>query len=256
MIRKFELYFIIIFTAAAVLGALKNKITVYTIGDSTMCLYDTANARHQRGWAQMLPQFFNDDVKIVDAARGGRSSKSFYNEGLWKNVIDKVKPGDYVFIQFGHNDEKNDTIRGTKPWGEYYYYLKLYVKQTLAKDGIPVFFTPIVRRYFDKTGHITGKGMHNLGPGDSVGNYPKVMRFIAQKMNVPLIDLTLLTKKLVESYGPEKSKELYISTDKTHPTLLGATKIAALACKGIKGLHLPLAGYLNSNYRKVLNNQL
>lgn len=228
-----------------ILGITGNKITVYTIGDSTMCLYDTANAKHQRGWAQMLPQFFNNDVKVVDVARGGRSTKSFYNEGLWQKVIDKVKPGDYVFIQFAHNDEKNDTVRGTKAWGEYYSYLKLYVEKTRAKGGIPVLLTPIVRRYFDQSGHITLRGQHDMGPGDSLENYPLVMHHVAEELNVPLIDLTAMTKQLVESYGPEKSKELYISTDKTHLTILGATKVAELAVEGIKQLQLPLADYLN-----------
>ncbi len=227
-----------------IIGFTGSKITVYTIGDSTMCLYDTANAKHQRGWAQMLPEFFNNDVKVVDAARGGRSTKSFFNEGLWQKVIDKVKPGDYVFIQFAHNDEKNDTVRGTKPWKEYYSFLKLYVEQTRAKGGIPVLLTPIVRRYFDNSGLITLRGQHDMGPGDSLGNYPLVMHHAAKELNVPLIDLTAMTKKLVESYGPEKSKELYISTDKTHLTILGATKVAELAVEGIRQLKLPLSDYL------------
>ena len=245
MIKSEKSHVIILFLLVlSALGFIQNKITIYTIGDSTMCLYDTANVKHQRGWAQMLPQFFNSDVEVVDAARGGRSTKSFFNEGLWKKVIDKVKSGDYVFIQFAHNDEKNDTVRGTKPWGEYYSYLKLYVEQTRAKGGIPILFTPIVRRYFDSTGHITLRGQHDMGPGDSLGNYPMVMHRVANEMDVPLIDLTAITKQLVESFGPEKSKELYISTDKTHPTLLGATKIAELAIGGIKQLELPLADYL------------
>ena len=243
-ISKVPAYLFIILNCLLMLGLTGNKISVYTIGDSTMCMYDTANAKHQRGWAQMLPQFFNSDVEVVDAARGGRSTKSFFNEGLWKKVIDKVKPGDYVFIQFAHNDEKNDTVRGTKPWGEYYSYLKLYVEQTRAKGGIPVLLTPIVRRYFDSTGHITLRGQHDMGPGDSLGNYPLVMHYVAKEMNVPLIDLAEMTKQLVEFYGPEKSKELYISTDKTHLTILGATKVAGLTVEGIKQLKLPLENYL------------
>lgn len=225
-------------------GFIQKKITVYTVGDSTMCLYDTTNAKHQRGWAQMLPQFFNSDVKIVDAARGGRSSKSFVKEGLWKKVLDGIEPGDYVFIQFGHNDEKKDTSVGTQPWGQYSSYLKLYVQETRAKGGIPILFTPIVRRYFDSTGNITLRGQHDMLPGDSLGNYPLAMHYVAKELNVPLIDLTAMTKQLVDAYGIENSKELYISTDKTHPTLLGATKIAALAVEGIKHLGPPIEDYL------------
>ena len=187
--------YLLVFASLLVMGAAINKITVFAVGDSTMCLYDTTNAKHQRGWAQMLPQFFNSDVKIVDAARGGRSSKSFVKEGLWKKVLEEIKPGDYVFIQFAHNDEKKDTAIGTQPWQQYSDYLKLYVKQTRQKGGIPILFTPIVRRYFDSTGHITLRGQHDMLPGDSLGNYPMAMRYVAKEMNVPLIDLTNKTKQ-------------------------------------------------------------
>ncbi|MHB8579003.1 MAG: rhamnogalacturonan acetylesterase [Ignavibacteriaceae bacterium] len=241
--------YLLVFVSLLAIGASANKITVFTIGDSTMCLYDTTNAKHQRGWAQTLPQFFNSDVKIVDAARGGRSSKSFVKEGLWEKVINQVKPGDYVFIQFAHNDEKKDTAIGTQPWQQYSAYLKLYVEQTREKGGTPILFTPIVRRYFDSAGHITLRGQHDMLPGDSLGNYPMAMRYVAKEMNVPLIDLTTKTKQLVESYGPEKSKELYITTDKTHPTLLGATKIAWLAIEGLREQNIDLIKYLNPNYK-------
>lgn len=223
------------------MGASQDTLTVFTIGDSTMAPYDTANSNPQRGWAQMLPQFFNTNVSIVNAARGGRSSKSFYNEGLWKAVIDKVKPGDYVFIQFAHNDEKTDTAYHTEPWTSFSDYLKIYIQETRNKGGIPILFTPIVRRYFDVSGKITATGQNNVGPGDSIGNYPMAMRSLAQQMNVPVIDLTNKTKQLVESFGPEVSKQLYISTDDTHPNILGATLIAQFAVQGIKEQQLPLS---------------
>ena len=237
-----------VFVAALLtIGALGPKITVYTIGDSTMAPYALDNPRSQRGWGQVLQQFFTDDVQIIDAARGGRSSKSYYDEGLWKKVISEVQPGDYVFIQFAHNDQKTDTAFHTEPWGEYTEYLKRYVSQTREKGGIPVLFTPNVRRYFDSTGHITPRGQHNMGPGDSVGNYPSAMRAVAKEMGVPLIDLTRNTKALVETYGPERSKELYISTDKTHETILGATLVARLAVDGLLEEHLDLGRYVDTS---------
>lgn len=239
-------YYFLIIVGFLALGAAENQITIFTVGDSTMCLYDTTNTKLQRGWAQMLSQFFNNDVKIIDAARGGRSSKSFVKEGLWKNVIDRVMPGDYVFIQFAHNDEKKDTSVGTKPWDQYIEYLKEYVIETREKGGIPILFTPIVRRYLDSTGHITLRGQHDMLPGDSLGNYPLAMKYIASELKVPLIDLTKMTKTLVEHYGPDKSKELYISTDKTHTTLIGATLIAKLAIQGLIDENIPVAKYLKS----------
>jgi lysophospholipase L1-like esterase len=226
-------------------AARQQHITIYTIGDSTMAPYDTSNNNPQRGWGQVLSQFFTSDVSVVDAARGGRSSKSFYNEGLWQAVVNQVQPGDYVFIQFAHNDEKTDTAYQTDPWTSYQYYLSLYINETRAKGGIPVLFTPIVRRYFGGDGLITATGQHNMGPGDSLGNFPRAMLALGRELNVPCIDLTAKTKSLVESYGPGESALLYITTDQTHPNVLGATLIAQLAAQGIKDQNLPLASYLN-----------
>lgn len=231
----------LLFAVILAIGAIGTKITVYTIGDSTMASYPLDNPRSQRGWGQVLQQFFTDDVQVVDAARGGRSSKSYYNEGLWNGVISKVKPGDYVFIQFAHNDQKTDTSFRTEPWSEYTAYLKRYIIQTREKGGIPILFTPIVRRFFDSTGHITQRGQHNMGPGDSVGNFPAAMRAVAKNMNVTLIDLTLKMTKLVESFGPDSSKRLYISTDKTHETILGATRVARLVVEGLLEEHSALS---------------
>ncbi len=227
-------------------GATEVQITIYTVGDSTMAPYPLDNVKSERGWGQELQQFFTKDIRVDDVARGGRSSKSYYNEGLWKNVITKVKPGDYVFIQFAHNDQKTDTVFHTEPWGEYIEYLRRYVKETRDHRGAPILFTPIVRRYIDSTGHFNSRGQHNMGPGDSVGNYPAAMRFVANEMHVPLVDLTAMTKELVESYGPEHSKELYISTDKTHLTILGATLIARLAVKGLLEQHILLSQYVDT----------
>ena len=223
----------------------QGTVTIYTIGDSTMAPYDTSNNNPQRGWCQVLSQFFNSNISIVDAARGGRSSKSFYNEGLWQTVINQVQPGDYVFIQFAHNDEKTDTAYQTFPWTSYTDYLTRYITETRAKGGIPILFTPIVRRYFGGDGLITATGQHNMGPGDSLGNFPLAMRSLGAALNVPVIDLTNKTKSLVESYGPGESALLYITTDQTHPNVLGATLIAQLAAQGIKDQNLPLAANLN-----------
>lgn len=230
-------------------------LTVYMVGDSTMAPYDTANGNQQRGWGQMFQQFFNDQVYVDDRARGGRSSKSFIDEGLWQGVLDNLQSGDYVFIQFAHNDEKTDDLtRGTDPWTTFYANLQKYVQETRDKGAIPILCTPIVRRYFDSEGHITETGMHNLGAaGDSTLDYAAAMRGVAEDMTVPLVELTLQTKELVESYGPVNSADLYISTDDTHPNILGATLIAQMAAQDIKDLGLDLANYLNLSSNLVAN---
>jgi lysophospholipase L1-like esterase len=247
-------YAAIMSSALFIFGALESSVTVFTIGDSTMALYDTSNNNPQRGWAQMLPQFFDNGVTVVDAARGGRSSKSFYDEGLWSAVISQVKTGDYVFIQFAHNDEKTDTAYHTDPWTSYTDYLTRYVTDTRARGGIPVFFTPICRRYFGSDGKITATGQHNVGPGDSLGNYPMAMRALAQQLNIPLIDLTAKTKALDEAYGAGPSGDLFITTDQTHPNILGATLIARYATLGLIEQNVkPLASHVDTNSSLVIS---
>jgi lysophospholipase L1-like esterase len=223
------------------------KTRIFTIGDSTMADYDTvkySGEKEQRGWCQLFPTLLSGDITLKNAAKNGRSSKSFYKE-VWVKLRNELKPGDYVFIQFGHNDEKqngldtdeNDsTGRGTNPWSLYQKYLKLYVNEARERGAIPVLFTPVVRRYF-ANGKLTQKAMHNLIDNalDSTLNYVASMKNVARQLSVPLIDMTESTKKLVESYGPEKSKkELYINTDDTHLKNEGAFQYAKLAAKELK----------------------
>jgi len=220
------------------------KVRIFTIGDSTMADYDTikySGDKEQRGWCQLFPALLSDSVTLKNAAKNGRSSKSFYKE-IWLKLRDQLQPGDYVFIQFGHNDEKqngldtdeNDsTARGTNPWNLYQKYLKLYVIEARGRGAIPIFFTPVVRRYFVE-GKLTQKAQHNLidNASDTTLNYVVSMKNVARQLSVPLIDMTASTKKLVEAYGPEKSKlELYINTDNTHLKKEGAIQFSLLAAK-------------------------
>jgi lysophospholipase L1-like esterase len=223
------------------------KTRIFTIGDSTMADYDTvkySGEKEQRGWCQLFPKFLNDEATLKNAAKNGRSSKSFYKE-VWVKLRNELKPGDYVFIQFGHNDEKqngldtddNDsTGRGTNPWSLYQKYLKLYVNESRERGAIPIFFTPVVRRYFVDD-RLTQKAQHNLieNATDTTLNYVTSMKDVAINLSVPLIDMTASTKKLVESYGPDKSKkDLYINTDDTHLKNEGAFQFAKLAAKELK----------------------
>lgn len=230
------------------------KVTIYSIGDSTMCNYTHKYLAQfggdnypQRGWMQMMPQFFNDNVIIQNAARSGRSSKSFKDEGLWKQVLDKVKPGDYVFIMFGGNDQKPDSVRHTEPRTTYKQNMLNYVNDTRAKGAYPILFTSIVRRTFGKNGKLE----------DTYGDYIETIRDLAKEANIPLVDLYKKTWDVVESYGPEDSKKLFLyiqpgkftklpqgKQDDAHLNILGATKVAELAAQGLKEIRSPLAGYL------------
>lgn len=231
------------------------KPTIFSIGDSTMCDYDDkylngfgGDNYPIRGWMQMMPQFFTTDVKISNMARSGRSTKSFRDEGIWKKTIEQVTTGDYVFIMFGPNDEKADTARHTDPATTYRENIMNYVKETRSKGAYPVLFTSICRRKFDKAG--------KLFP-DTFDPYVQEVRTIAREMNVPLIDINAKSRALMQQYGPEESKKLYVyiepglftklpngKKDDTHLCVRGATEVAKLASEGLKEIHSPLATYL------------
>ena len=211
------------------------KITIYTIGDSTMANKKNPDTNPEFGWGQVLPDFFNENVTIKNYAVNGRSTRSFIAEKRWDSIHNKIKAGDYVFIQFGHNDGKDtDPKRYTNPQTSYRYNLIKFVEETREKGGIPVLFSSIARRKFNKEGVLL----------DSHGNYTLVTRLVAQEMNVPFVDLQYLTEKLEESYGVEDSKKLHLHfekgenayfpdgiTDDTHLSKLGANEVANLAVK-------------------------
>ncbi|MFT4221518.1 rhamnogalacturonan acetylesterase [Dysgonomonas sp.] len=227
------------------------QIRILSIGDSTMADYDevkNSESKEKRGWAQMLPYFLTDDVQVDNAAKNGRSSKSFYFE-FWGTLRETLKPGDYVVIQFGHNDEKNNgqdapegnpKDRGTAPWGQYQKYLKLYIDESRNRGAIPILATPVVRGLFEPDGKtLTAVSLHNLTdqlavPNDSTMNYVQAMKAVARKTNVPLVDMTTLTKQLVTTYGPEKAKEIiYCQEDNTHLKALGGLLFAQLFAKNL-----------------------
>lgn len=223
-------------------------VTVYTIGDSTMANKPTDKDNQERGWGQMLSGFFSDDVVVENHALNGRSSLSFYLEGEWKKVYDKIQPGDYVFIQFGHNDEKiKSARRGTRPgwpepapcpdqWGtstdsittSFDGMLRLFVEQTRQKGGIPVLFNAIARRNFFENKNaaeeddLFGKGTTQKQEGDTliethiitradgtVDDYLEAPRRVARDLNVPFVEMNKISKDLVQGLGIKESKKLF-----------------------------------------------
>lgn len=255
----------------------KRNITIFTIGDSTMANKKLEGENPERGWGQMLSRYFTDDITVDNHAVNGRSSKSFIDEGRWDNVLSKIQKGDYVFIQFGHNDEKDDPKRHTDPGTTFDANLRKFVEETRAKGGIPVLFNSIVRRNFGKSGDDAvadaikqddiRNGIDPKAPKevieegakliDTHGAYLDSPANVAKELNVAFIDLNSLTHKLVEDLGPEKSKELYLwvqpktvpalpdgREDNTHLNVHGASIVAEMAAKAVAEAIPELAQYL------------
>jgi lysophospholipase L1-like esterase len=192
----------------------------------------------EHGWAQVLQPFFKDNIIIENKAVNGRSTKSFLSENRWDSICKKLKKGDYVLIQFGHNDEKTeDPQRYTNPHTSYRYNLIRFVKEAREKGAYPILLTSIARRNFNEKGVLL----------PTHGDYPLETRLVAQEYKVPFIDLEYHTELLEQSYGPEKSKQLHLhfkagenpyykedKNDDTHLSLKGATEIAQIVINQIK----------------------
>jgi DNA sulfur modification protein DndE len=220
---------------------------IFLAGDSTMA--DKApEVRPETGWGEMLREFLREGVTVENHARNGRSTRSFLRQGLWDSLCNRIQPGDYVLIQFGHNDGKqSDTNRYAPAQTEYRENLTRFVRDVRAREGLPVLLTSVARRKFDSTGVLV----------DTHGDYPVVMREVAAAEHVPLIDMQKMSSELLVSLGPEKSEALYLHVppgvypgfpdgkkDDTHFVAAGARTMAGLAVKGIRELGLPLVDLL------------
>jgi lysophospholipase L1-like esterase len=196
------------------------------------------------GWGQVLQDQFTDGVRVHNEARGGRSSNSFVEEGMLAAILERIQPGDYLFIQFGHNDQKS---YGTQPFTSYQSYLAQYIAGAREKGAQPVLITSVNRRKFDRNGKLAA----------TLGDYPLAMRQLAKKLEVPLIDLWAKTKLLYEACGPEESKRLFVWLEKgehpnypagiqddTHFSEYGAREVSRLVIEGIRELKLPLAVHI------------
>lgn len=221
--------------------------TVFLSGDSTVTDYDV---EPYASWGQMIPRFFTDEVAFANYAESGARLDSFKDRGRWDKILTQVKPGDWVFIEFGHNDQK---LRGPGK-GAYYFYmsqLKEYIDEVRSRGAYPVFLTPTRRRFFDENGVLI----------DTHEDYPEAMKFIAQREDVPLIDLQAMTKTLYETLGMEDSKRAFVQypagtypgqkedlKDNTHFNPYGAYEIAKCVVEGMKQLDLPLTQYIREDY--------
>jgi lysophospholipase L1-like esterase len=228
------------------------KITVWMIGDSTMSIKEI-KAYPETGWGMPFSIFFDSTVTVDNRAKNGRSTRTFIEEGLWKPVVDNLREGDYVFIQFGHNDEVS-TKKSFTTEEEFKNNLARYVTETRAKKAIPVLLTPVARRKFDSTGHIVGT--HDV--------YAELVRTVAKMYRVPLIDHDKKSQALLQQLGVTTSELLFNhlkpgehpnypdgKIDDTHFSELGARKMAEIVLAEIKNLKLGLADHI---YTPVVKN--
>jgi len=239
---------LIVYICLATFVFAQQKPTLFLIGDSTMANKENPDKNPEHGWGQVLPQFFTTGIEIQNHAMNGRSSKSFRTEGRWDKVEKQLKKGDFVIIQFGHNDQKfKDSTKFTNPYTQYRANLERYVNEARAKGATPILMTSIVRRNFNENGVLI----------DTHKEYPLVVRMVANDLKVPFVDLQLLTEQMEISYGPENSKKLHLhfkegeepyyskaKDDDTHLSKLGAETVAKLALKDLKSLKIGLEKYI------------
>lgn len=235
------LFITIIFSAAIP----AKKMNIWLCGDSTMAIKQT-NAFPETGWGMPFVYFWDSTVQVNNLAKNGRSTKTFINEKLWQQVLDGASEGDYVFIQFGHNDEVPEKKSYTIP-EDFKANLTKFVTEARALKAIPILFTPVSRRQFDSTGMAI----------ENHKAYDELIKEVAAKENVLLIDLDTKSRTLYQSFGKDKSTLLFLQLqpgehpnypdgkiDNTHFSELGARLIAQLALKEIKLLNTNLNNHV------------
>ncbi len=231
---------------------------LHLAGDSTLATKERLTPNPEYGWGEVLPRYFADPAAVVNHAVNGRSTKSFRELGHWQKLLEALAPGDWVLLQFGHNDAKHtDPSRFTEPRGEYAENLRRFVAEVRARGAHPILATSVARRKWDQ-----GGGTPRVL--DTHGEYLVVTREVAASEGVPLLKLFELTRALEEGHGVEGSKRLHLWIpadayarkpdgwqDDTHFSHYGAGCVAALAVQEMIRLRLPLADWL-ADARPVL----
>lgn len=212
-------------------------IKIFLASDSTVQAYSEEN-RPQAGWGEFIGKYFSNDVEIVNHAIGGRSSKTFVEEGRLDAILEVIQPGDYLFVQMGHNDATPQRPqRYTEPYTSYKQYLKMYIEGARKKDAIPVFITPVGRLHYEK-----GKFIN------SFPEYCKAMKELAEELDVRLVDLMSKSLDYFTSIGYDEAYKLFMissnGTDTTHLTVKGANEAARLVAEGVKELSLNISEFV------------
>lgn len=233
----------------------QSKLKIVIVGDSTAATYDAARAP-EMGWGQTFGRFFAESVAVKNHAYPGRSSKSFIDEGRLARALDDLAPGDWLFIQFGHNDaKKEDPARYTEPETTYKEHLAVYIRSARERGANPLLLTPIERRHFNAAGTIE----------PTHGAYPQAMIELGEAMHTPVIDITEKSRALFERLGPEPTKELFLwlkpgehpnypqgVEDNTHFQERGAVEIGKLVIEGLKEIDSPLVAHLAPGWASVI----
>ena len=231
-----------------IIERVNNVPTIFLCGNSTVVDQDN---EPWASWGQMITRFLNDKVCVANYAESGESANTFIAAGRLKKALSQMKAGDFIFMEFGHNDQKQ---KGPGK-GAYYSYmtsLKTFVDEARAKGAYPVLVTPTQRRSFGENGKIR----------DTHENYPEAMRWLAAKENIPLIDLNEMTRTLYEAMGEKESMHAFVHypagsypgqtkdfADNTHFNPYGAYEISKCIIEGMKKVNLPLIKYIRSDYK-------
>jgi len=241
-------YLIIVVLLMSFVSPHNKKIRVYLIGDSTMCPYEPSRAP-LTGWGMPFSYFFDSTVEVINKAKGGRSTRTFIGENRWQPIADSLQEGDYVLIQFGHNDEAKEEKYKDRYTSipDYKKNLTMFIEQARAKKAIPVLITPVSRMKFDSAGN--AKETHI--------EYTAAVYEVAKERQVAVIDLDGKSRELLQQLGPKFAKYLYMQLDpmehpnwpegqkdNTHFTEFGARKLAEIVLAGIRGLNLELADHI------------
>jgi pectinesterase len=232
----------------------RHPVTVFIAGDSTAAI-KLETKRPETGWGEALPRYLRADrARVANRAANGRSTRRFLEEGRWQALVDSVRAGDWVLIQFGHNDEAADKPDRYTPPADFRTNLTRFVDEVRARRGRPVLMTPVRRRKFDAEGRLV----------DTHGEYPDIVRDVARERRVPLLDLHRETAALLEAWGPDSSARLFLHvprgtnpnypdglTDNTHFSPLGADLVARLVVRAMRDERLDLARALTRDGRRA-----
>lgn len=221
----------------------EDQITVYLAGNSTVV---NQGAEPWASWGQMITRFFGTEVAIANHAESGLALASFRSQNRLDKIMSTIRPGDYLFIEFGHNDQKM-TGPGDGPWESYSDHMRHFIREARRMQAIPVVVTPTARRRFDAEGNSV----------NTLDDFPAAGRRMAEEEQVPLIDLNRMTTLLYEAMGVEESKQAFVHypantfpgqiealADNTHFNGYGAYQIAKCVLQGIRDNELPLADYI------------
>lgn len=226
----------------------EKEISLHLVGDSTMADKQLFPNTPERGWGQLFPLYVNDKLRIKNYALNGRSSKSFRNEGKWREVMSNVVEGDFVLIQFGHNDQKEqDSSRYAEANTDYKENLRAFVNEVRAQKATPILATSISRRLFNGSNEFV----------DTHGDYPQVVRDLGLELNIPVVDMHKYSSEIIFKLGVEASKIMFLHFeagifdkfpigvhDDTHLSATGASIICDQVVIEIKAKIPTLATFL------------